>query len=126
MLGPNRMEKLNKTFLTEAKNIGIPDSNSMMSDTTAKEAMIPYPNEVGLMKRFTDLVSKTIAKTGSKCSKIKCERTQVEGVIGNLKSKKYGFNKPKLLAFPQLINLKKNDQNDFESLALLNQRLQEL
>ena len=26
--------------------------------------------------------------------KIKCERAQVEGVIGNLKTKKYGFNKP--------------------------------
>ena len=30
----------------------------------------------------------------SVAEKIRCERAQVEGVIGNVKSKKYGFNKP--------------------------------
>jgi len=40
MLGPEGMEKLNSTFLKEAQNLGILDSTSLMSDTTAQEAMI--------------------------------------------------------------------------------------
>ena len=35
--------------------------------------------------------------------KIKCERAQVEGVIGNLKSKKYGFNKPNVKSTSAMI-----------------------
>ena len=35
--------------------------------------------------------------------KIKCERAQVEGVIGNLKSKKYGFNKPNVKSTAAMI-----------------------
>jgi RimJ/RimL family protein N-acetyltransferase len=37
-----------------------------MADTTAQEAMIPYPNEVGLMKRFADLTMSALKKTGGK------------------------------------------------------------
>ncbi len=51
MLGPAGMEKLNTTFLKEAQELGILDSTSLMSDTTAQEAMIPYPNEVGLIEK---------------------------------------------------------------------------
>ena len=35
--------------------------------------------------------------------KNKCERAQVEGVIGNLKSKKYGFNKPNVKSTAAMI-----------------------
>ena len=35
--------------------------------------------------------------------KIKCERAKVEGLIGNLKSKKYGFNKPNVKSTKAMI-----------------------
>ena len=95
MLGPEGMERLNKTFLIEAQNLGILDSTSMMSDTTAQEAMIPYPNEVGLMKRFTELVSKAIAKAGSKCSKIKSKVKEISKKVKSLVRASHLFAKTK-------------------------------
>ena len=83
MLGPDGMEKLNTTFLQEAQNLGILDATSLMSDTTAQEAMIPYPNEVGLMKRFTELVSKTISKVRGKALGVK---TKVKEIVSKVKS----------------------------------------
>lgn len=71
MMGPEGMDLLNKKFLFHAKEIGILDSSTLMSDTTAQEAMIPYPNEVGLMKRFTELVAKNLKKVGGKFAGIK-------------------------------------------------------
>jgi hypothetical protein len=71
MMGPEGMDILNKKTLLHAQEIGILDSSSLMSDTTAQEAMIPYPNEVGLMKRFTELVTKNLKKVGGKVSGIK-------------------------------------------------------
>jgi hypothetical protein len=46
MMGPEGMEIFNKTFLSKAEDLGILDSSKLMADTTAQEAMIPYPNEV--------------------------------------------------------------------------------
>ena len=71
MLGPEGMDAINKQILLHAKTIGILDSSSLMSDTTAQEALIPYPNEVGLMKRFTDLVARNLKKVGGKFSEVK-------------------------------------------------------
>ena len=50
MLGKEGMESINRTFLKHAEEIGILDSKILMSDTTAQEAMIPYPNEVGCIR----------------------------------------------------------------------------
>ena len=83
MLGPEGMEQLNKTFLKEAQNLGILDATALMSDTTAQEAMIPYPNEVGLMKRFTDLVSKSISKVRGAAGTVK---TKVKEISKKVKS----------------------------------------
>ncbi len=77
MLGKEGMEAINKTFLKHAEEIGILDAKTLMSDTTAQEAMIPYPNEVGLMKRFTDLVSKGLKKVGGRFSKIKTKVKEI-------------------------------------------------
>ena len=95
MLGPAGMEKLNTTFLAEAQNLGILDATSLMSDTTAQEAMIPYPNEVGLMKRFTDLVSKGIAKAGSCTSKIKSKVKEISKKVKSLVRASHLFAKTK-------------------------------
>lgn len=83
MLGPEGMERLNTTFLREAQSLGLLDATSLMSDTTAQEAMIPYPNEVGLMKRFTELVSKTISKVRGKATGVK---SKVKEIVSEVKS----------------------------------------
>jgi hypothetical protein len=68
MMGPEGMDIFNKTFLSKAEGLGILDPTRMMSDKTAQEAMIPYPNGVGLMKRFTDLTVGALKKVvGSTC-----------------------------------------------------------
>lgn len=95
MLGPAGMEKLNTTILKEAQNLGILDATSLMSDTTAQEAMIPYPNEVGLMKRFTDLVSRTISKAGTKASKIKSKVKEIAIKVKSLVRASHLFAKTK-------------------------------
>ena len=87
MMGPVGMEIFNKQILLNAQAIGILDSSKMMSDTTAQEAMIPYPNEVGLMKRFTDLLGGGLKKVGGKFTKIKSKvkevATKLKGLVRN-------------------------------------------
>ena len=87
MMGPDGMETCNKEILLHAQAIGILNPSKMMSDATAQEAMIPYPNEVGLMKRFTDLVVGGLKKVGGKFSKIKSKvkevATKVKGLVRN-------------------------------------------
>ena len=95
MLGPDGMEKLNTTFLREAQNLGILDATSLMSDTTAQEAMIPYPNEVGLMKRFTELVSKTITKIRWKASGVKTKVKEIASEVKSLVRASHLFAKTK-------------------------------
>ena len=46
MVGPSGMEEINKKILATAEEYDLIDTKEMMSDTTAQEAMIPYPNEV--------------------------------------------------------------------------------
>jgi hypothetical protein len=57
--------------------------------------MIPYSNEVGLMKRFTEIVSKTIAKAGSKCSKIKSKVKEISEKVKSLVRASHLFAKTK-------------------------------
>jgi len=71
MLGADGVEKANQVILGIAKQHGLVDPTELMSDTTAQEAMIPYPNEVGLMARFMHLVQKTVGRLGGKFSGIK-------------------------------------------------------
>lgn len=82
MLGPDGMDQINRKFLNFANKIGILDSSTLMSDTTAQEAMIPHPTEVGLMKRFSDLAMKNIKKIAGKFSKIK---SKVKAIVSKVK-----------------------------------------
>jgi len=87
MLGPNGMEELNKKILGIAEDHELIDTKEVMSDTTAQEAMIPYPNEVGLMNRYMDLVKKGIGKLGGKFQSfkktIKETWKEVKGLVRN-------------------------------------------
>jgi IS5 family transposase len=71
MFGSEGMEEINKLILKTAKKYNLIDQTRMMSDTTAQEAKIPYPNEVGLMSRFMELMSKNMKKVGGKFQGIK-------------------------------------------------------
>ena len=66
MLGGDGVSKINAKILLKAKECGLLDSSVLMSDTTAQEAMIPFPTEVGLMSRFSQLVQKAVSKLGGK------------------------------------------------------------
>lgn len=71
MLGSEGMEEINKVILQAAVKHGIIDETQVMSDTTAQEAKIPYPNEVGLMSKFMELLGKNIKKVGGKFQGVK-------------------------------------------------------
>lgn len=95
MLGPEGMEILNKEFLLHSQSMGLIDTSRMMSDTTAQEAMIPYPNEVGLMKRFADLVSVGLKKVGGKFTKIKAKVKEIVSKVKALVRNSHLFAKTK-------------------------------
>jgi len=71
MLGSEGLHRLNVLFLHEAQDLGFLDPKSLCSDTTAQEAKIPYPNEVGLMGSFAKSVGKAMGSMGKKVFKVK-------------------------------------------------------
>ena len=87
MLGADGVEKANTMILGTAQKHKLLDSSELMSDTTAQEAMIPYPNEVGLMARFMRLVQKTVGRLGGKFAGIKATVkdavAKVKGLVRN-------------------------------------------
>lgn len=52
LLGTEGLEEINDYVLWVAKELGFLNIKGLCSDTTAQEANIPYPNEVGLMGSF--------------------------------------------------------------------------
>jgi hypothetical protein len=95
MLGPVGMDSMNRQFLSHSKELGILDPSTLMSDTTAQEAMIPYPNEVGLMKRFSDLAVGALKKVGGKFSGIKGKAKEIASKMKGLVRNSHLFAKTK-------------------------------
>ncbi len=93
MMGPEGMEHFNKQFLLQAEGLGLLNPTTLMSDTTAQEARIPYPNEVGLMKRFTDLALGGISKLGRKFSKVKTQAKEIASKVKGLVRRAHLFAK---------------------------------
>jgi hypothetical protein len=77
MLDPEGMDFLSRKVLGQAEGLGLLNPKKLMADTTAQEAKIPYPIEVGLMKRFAAMVSGAVKKTGGKFTAIKTKTTEV-------------------------------------------------
>jgi hypothetical protein len=72
MLGADVLQKINAYILDVARQLGFADIKGLCADTTAQEAQIPYPNEVGLMGSFAksieagiDVLGKTVGKAKS-------------------------------------------------------------
>lgn len=87
MLGPEGVEKINAEILKIAQSHGFVDTSILMSDTTAQEAMIPYPTEVGLMSRYMQIVQKSVGKLGGKFLGVKGllkeQVAKVKGLVRN-------------------------------------------
>src|SRR5215210_2292450 len=62
LLGADGVAELTADLLRLAKDFGFTDSKTLCSDTTAQEASIPYPTEVGLMHGFSKTIE-NILKT---------------------------------------------------------------
>ena len=64
MLGDAGMAEINEVVLKSAQDHGFLDIRGLCADTTAQEARIPYPNEVGLMSSFTRSVTRGFKRLG--------------------------------------------------------------
>jgi len=87
MLGSDGIELINTQILKTAQELGMLDPSMVMSDTTAQEAMIPYPTEVGLMARFMTLAQKSVGRLTGKFQdikgKVKKGLAKVKGMVRN-------------------------------------------
>lgn len=85
MLGEEGMREINKYILEKAVAAGYADTSFLVSDTTAQEAKIPYPTEVGLMGKYIKKVHGLVKKARGRFSglqrKIKKELSKVKGLI---------------------------------------------
>lgn len=95
MLGEEGMHKINSQILGIAKVAGLVDPSRLMSDTTAQEAKIPYPNEVGLMSRYAGIIKKAVGKAGGAFTKAKIKIKEVEKKIKGLVRASHLFAKTK-------------------------------
>ena len=95
MLGGDGVNGLNAEILKIAVNEGLADPSHLMSDTTAQEAKIPYPNEVGLMARYAQIVKKTVKMAGKSFSKVRKKIKKVETKIKGLVRCSHLFAKTK-------------------------------
>lgn len=87
MLGANGMDQINQYLLESSIAYGLLDPAILMSDTTAQEARIPYPNEVGLMGSYYNKILNLTSKLGGKFIKVKeIVKSKVEEVKGLVRS----------------------------------------
>jgi hypothetical protein len=79
MLGEEGLNEINVHVLQKAKEHGFVDVRGLCSDTTAQEAKIPHPTEVGLINGFAKSVEKAMGVLGRKAGSMK--RTILEKII---------------------------------------------
>lgn len=95
MLGPKGVDQINGQILTSAQTLGLLTVDEVMSDTTAQEAKIPYPTEVGLMARYTEIVQKNLKKLGGKFGDLKGKMKEESKKIKALLRSSHLFTKTK-------------------------------
>lgn len=64
LLGEDGVREVNEYAVKEAVALGLADSTVVVADTTAQEAAIPYPNEMGLMSGFLAAIAAASSKAG--------------------------------------------------------------
>lgn len=95
MLGEEGVELINRVILQLAVKKGFADPKRLMSDTTAQEAKIPYPNEVGLMSNYSKRVERALKKAGSSFSQVKGKMKKLSEKIKGLVRGSHLFAKTK-------------------------------
>jgi len=65
LLGEDGLKRLNEFAVKEAVAEGLADPRVLVADTTAQEAAVPYPNEIGLMATFLTAVCAAGKKAGT-------------------------------------------------------------
>ena len=87
MLGAAGMAEINKQILKKAVEKGLADPSVLMSDTTAQESKISYPNEIGLMAKYMKTVYRLTGKAAGKFlsirSGLKGKVKMVKGMVKN-------------------------------------------
>lgn len=64
LMGQDGMKRLNEYVVKEAVAHGLADERVLVADTTAQEAVIPYPNELNLMAAFLSSLAAASSKAG--------------------------------------------------------------
>lgn len=84
MMGEEGMRLINESVVNLAVDRGLADPSVMVADTTAQEAAIPYPNEMGLMSSFVRSVSSWTRRAGGL---IRAVGKRVAGKVSKAKTK---------------------------------------
>ena len=64
LMGEDGIKAINQHVVKMAVHEGRADPSEISADTTAQEAAIPYPNEMGLMAQFFSTVKKAVKRAG--------------------------------------------------------------
>lgn len=64
LLGEDGVKLINEGIVQQAVKLGLADAKVVVADTTAQEAAIPYPSEVGLIAGFVRSVESAAKKAG--------------------------------------------------------------
>ena len=64
LLGEDGMKRLNEYVVMEAVEEELADPKVLVADTTAQEAVIPYPNEMNLMTTFLTAIAAASSRAG--------------------------------------------------------------
>ena len=96
MLGASGMEAINQVLLEQCQEMGFLDPSELMSDTTAQEAKIPYPTEVGLMSDFVRRTKEKLKTAGQAFSGVKSKVKEVGKEIKSLVRSHHLFCKDKV------------------------------
>ncbi len=92
LLGEDGIRRINEYVVQWAVEEKLADPKVVVADTTAQEAAIPYPNEMGLMATFVTAVVAAAKKVGPAL------RGFVEGIAGLVKTAKQKVREYRLFA----------------------------
>jgi hypothetical protein len=81
MLGEEGLSLFNQHILKNAEAHGFLDVSGLCADTTAQEAKIPYPNEVGLMGSFGKSIARSLSTLGQAAAGVK---NKIKGKLRDL------------------------------------------
>ncbi|MBI2898508.1 MAG: transposase [Deltaproteobacteria bacterium] len=92
LMGEDGVRLINEAVVEQAVSLGLADPKVAVADTTAQEAAIPYPNEMGLLAGFVRSVESAAGKAGQAIKRF------VAKASGKLKAAKEGVRRYRLFA----------------------------